>query len=275
MNLSNIDWKTYLAKIQRQSYLTIGALIFIFFCVCIGGIWYFFQQKEATNEAAKKTAEQELANNVKRINDYYASILNGASPQKATEVLIAIRQSSVPLSLSGFNLDTYSCDVTNCTFSYISEDNKIFNTQEINFFGKDYKANVSEKGLEYQVEPSPLNNEGFIKKYDVRENISVADCSELVNYVQSFNSLKYDSKKNIVLSGYPDSSISAIENILPEVKSKYGFKNVQWSITLSDDILGISSFLNRQAYSESFRINKIEKKKSSEIEVSGKLLCAI
>ena len=275
MKLSNFDWKTYLAKIQRQSYFAIGALIFIFFCVCAGGGGYNIQQKEEAKEAAKKLAEQELANNVKRISDYYTSILSGASPQKTIAILIAIRQSSVPLSLSGFNLDTYNCDVTNCTFSYITEDNRIFNTQEINFFGKDYKANVSEKGLEYQVEPSPLDDDSFLKKYDLRQSISVADCSELVNYVQSFNSLKSDSKEKIVLSGYPDSSISAIENILPEVKSKYGFKTVQWSTTLSDDILRISSFLNRQAYSESFRINKIEKKKSSEIEVSGKLLCAI
>ncbi|MDA6494807.1 pilus assembly protein, partial [Escherichia coli] len=32
MNLSNFDWKTYLAKIQRQSYLAIGGAIFVFFC---------------------------------------------------------------------------------------------------------------------------------------------------------------------------------------------------------------------------------------------------
>ncbi|ENC2565073.1 pilus assembly protein [Escherichia albertii] len=275
MNLSNFDWKTHLAKIQRQSYFAVGVLVFILFCVFTGGAWYFFQQKEASKEAEKIRAEQEFVNNVKRINDYYANILSGASPQKAIDIFLAIRQSSVPLSLSGLNLDEYNCDITNCTFSYTTANDKIFNIQEFNFLGKDYKANVSEKGLEYLITPSPLADDSFFNKYNSRENIFVADCSELVNYVQSFNSTIPNSKGKIILSGYPSSSISSIENILPEVKSKYGLKNVQWRATLSDDILAISSFLDRQAYSESFRINKIEKKNSSEIEISGKLLCAI
>ncbi|EIY6048118.1 pilus assembly protein [Escherichia coli] len=275
MNLSNFDWKTYLAKIQRQSYLAIGGAIFVFFCICAGGVWYFYEQKESAKEVEKKRQEQELANKIKSINDYYADILSGSSTTKAIDIFLAINQSSVPLSLSGFNLDLYSCDVNSCTFSYSTTNEKIFNIQEVNFLGEYYKANISEKGLEYQISQSSLADNDLREKYNSMEDIPVADCSELVNYVHSFNSLTSDSKGKIVLSGYPDSSISSVEDVLPEIKKKYGFKNVQWSTTLPDDILSVTSFLSRQAYKESFRVNKIEKKQSSEIEISGKLLCAI
>ncbi|EIX4635190.1 pilus assembly protein [Escherichia coli] len=275
MNLSNFDWKTYLAKIQRQSYLAIGGVMFVLLCICAGGVWYFYDQKESAKEVERKRQEQELANKIKSINDYYTDILSGSSTTKAIDIFLAINQSSVPLSLSGFNLDLYTCDTNSCTFSYSTTNEKIFNIQEINFLDEYYKANVSEKGLEYQISQSPLADNDLREKYYSMEDISVADCSELVNYVHSFNSLTSNSQGKIVLSGYPDSSISSVEDVLPDIKKKYGFKNVQWSTTLPDDILGVTSFLSRQAYKESFRVNKIEKKQSSEIEISGKLLCAI
>ncbi|HAL9362920.1 TPA: pilus assembly protein, partial [Escherichia coli] len=247
----------------------------VFFCICAGGVWYFYEQKESAKEVEKKRQEQELANKIKSINDYYADILSGSSTTKAIDIFLAINQSSVPLSLSGFNLDLYSCDVNSCTFSYSTTNERIFNIQEVNFLGEYYKANISEKGLEYQISQSSLADNDLREKYNSMEDIPVADCSELVNYVHSFNSLTSDSKGKIVLSGYPDSSISSVEDVLPEIKKKYGFKNVQWSTTLPNDILSVTSFLSRQAYKESFRVNKIEKKQSSEIEISGNLLCAI
>ncbi|MDA6495009.1 pilus assembly protein, partial [Escherichia coli] len=72
----------------------------------------------SAKEVEKKRQEQELANKIKSINDYYADILSGSSTTKAIDIFLAINQSSVPLSLSGFYLDLFSFDVNSCSFSY-------------------------------------------------------------------------------------------------------------------------------------------------------------
>lgn len=210
----------------------------------------------------------------KSIDDYYFRILNGAPLSQFVNSLLEINKSSIPLSLSGFNLDSYVCDLSKCTFSYKSLSGRIFNVQELSIFNNNFKANISDKGLEYMVSPSLLSNDSLIEKYKLRKPIAVAKCSELVNYVHSFNSMVADGKNKVNISGYPQSEISAVEHILPDVKNLYGFLNVQWTTILPDNIREISSFLGRQAYNESFLVNKVEKKKSSEVEVSGTLLCA-
>lgn len=274
MSLSELNWKNYITKIQRQSYLIIGVLSFILLGIMAGGTWYYFQHQQSVRDAEKLQAEQELAKKVKSVNDYYLSILNGVSLSQFIEVFLEVNKSSIPLSISGFKLDNYLCDLSKCTFSYKSSSDKIFNVQELFVFNNEYKANISDIGLEYMVSPSPFTNGSLVEKFQSRMPISVAKCSELVNYIHSFNSMITDGKKRINLSGYPQSSINTIENILPDVKEKYGFLNVQWSVTLPDNIVEMSSFLGRQAYSESFLVNKVEKKKSSDVEVSGILLCA-
>lgn len=274
MGLDKFDWKHYLTRIQKQSYFFLGVAVIFLFVAVGGGVWYYVQQQESEKEAARLQAEREHNNNVASINKYYKEILTGSSINNFMTTLYEVDKSKIPLSLSGFALDKYGCDINKCTFSYSALGGGVFNVQELYFNGESYKANISENGLEYGVEPSPLSQDLLMDQFNSRQEIPVAECSELINYVYSFNSTVVDVKKKLKLLGYPQSSISKIENILPEIKEKYGFLNVKWSVVLPDNTLEISSFLNRQAYKSSFLINKIEKNNSLEVEISGALLCA-
>ncbi|EHW5250954.1 pilus assembly protein [Escherichia coli] len=275
MNIANFNWKSYLAKIQRQSYAVIGLLSFALLSIGAGGVWFYLDKKEAAEESERLKKQQELAAKIKKVNDYYKDILDGASPGKVVDIIVAVSQSSLPVKLAGFSLDSYKCDLSTCAFSFLSQDGKIFNIQDLYFHGDYYKPNISPKGVEYQIKSSPLKSDDLHKRFEARESIDTVNCSELINYVRSFNSLMTDKKFQLNLSGYPASSIESIENVIPEVKNKYALKSVKWNAILDDDILAVTAFLKRQAYSESFRINKIEKKKSSGIEISGNLICTI
>lgn len=274
MSLDKFDWKHYLTKVQKQSYLIFGVAVIFLFVSVGGGGWYYFQQQESEKEAARVQAEREHDKKISSVSKYYKEILSGSSINNFIASLYEIDKSKIPLSLSGFTLDKYMCDVNKCTFSYSASGGGVFNVQELFFNGESYKANISENGLEYGVDPSPLAQDLLINSFNAREEIPVAECSELINYVYSFNSTMAGVKSKLKLLGYPQSSISKIENVLPEIKEKYSFLNVKWSVVLPDNALEMSSFLSRQAYKSSFLINKVEKKNSLEVEISGALLCA-
>ncbi|WP_407907735.1 pilus assembly protein [Escherichia coli] len=269
-----MNWKTYLATIQKKSYLFIGVLVFLLFILLAGGTWSYLQHRGSVKDAERIAAEQARARKINEINAYYLGILAGAPLDKVVSIMLDINKGRMPLSLSGFNLENYKCDLVNCIFSFTNSGPSVFNVQELKVFGGQYKANISEKTLEYSVDTSPLKNEVLTNKFNAREKISVPGCSELVNYIHSFNSLIQEAKGKFMISGYPSSSISSVEGMLPEVKDQYGFLHMQWNVVLPDNLLEFTSFLSRQAYKESFVVNKIEKKKPYEIEVTGNLLCA-
>lgn len=79
MNIANFNWKSYLAKIQRQSYAVIGLLSFALLSIVAGGVWFYLDKKEAAEESERLKKQQELAAKIKKVNDYYKDILDGAS----------------------------------------------------------------------------------------------------------------------------------------------------------------------------------------------------
>ncbi|SPW31143.1 Uncharacterised protein [Edwardsiella tarda] len=273
MTFTGYNWRSYLTKIQKQAYLIIGITTFLLFSLISGGVWYYFQHQESEKENTRLRAEQEHVRKVKAVNDYYADILTGVTIHQFLEVMYEINKSKTPLMLSGFDLAQYTCDIQKCSFKFKSKSGSIFSVQELFFSDSGYKANISEDGLEYEISPSPLTHNTLLKKLKARQDIPVAGCSELVNYIHSFNSSANSVKSKLSLSGYPQTSISSIDNVLPDLKDKYDFLNVQWSVTLPDNILELSFFLIRQAYNSSFLIKKVEKKSSAEVEISGTILC--
>lgn len=53
MNIANFNWKSYLAKIQRQSYAVIGLLSFALLSIVAGGVWFYLDKKEAAEESER------------------------------------------------------------------------------------------------------------------------------------------------------------------------------------------------------------------------------
>lgn len=82
---------------------------------------------------------------------------------KVVDIIVAVSQSSLPVKFAGFSLDSYKCDLSTCTFSFLSQDGKIFNIQDLYFHGDYYKPNISPKGVEYQIKSSPLKSDDLHK----------------------------------------------------------------------------------------------------------------
>jgi len=98
-------------------------------------------------------------------------------------------------------------------------------------------------------------------------------CTDVLSYLSTWNSLG-GGYSEIVLKGFPASSVANDESALKNAVMSFGMLFANWTITIPSemDMTKISLLLQKQLFADAFIIKSIEFKEKSTL-VTGGLAC--
>lgn len=236
-----------------------------------GGTWYYFHTKaEKKAEEVRRVAaavEQKRA----AVRNFYTTALTGAGADGFLALYTEILRSRQPIELTGFREDNFSCTTDTCNFSYVAEENTVFSIQDKWFREVSYAPSFSPSSVEYTGIPAEMSTNPVLEAFQQQAPISEPDCSDLLNYLYSYNSL-VDAGQRFTLTELPSSSVSAVEDALPGNPYNHGLLAGKWRVSLPDNYVSVFSFWRERPYSSSFIFQSVAGKQGN-LDISGTFLC--
>lgn len=266
------NWKGS-AKLKRV-FIVIG----VFMTLIIGVVSFFYidsYQEQEKVKLAKILKESQESNSKKNISDFYINAFDGSSIDNFLTLLKEINISRIRLEQSGFSEYYYECDTLICNFNYKLKPGALFNVQDKKMWGLKYKATFSDDELSYTDIPSNLNN-NILKDLFINESeILPPACSNVLNYLYSYNSSRSNENERIVIKSLPATSVASQENSFPQYKHSYSFMVGEFTLNYSDNSILMKAFLDRKPYRNYFLITGFNKLQDGNniISLNGKFIC--
>ena len=266
------NWKGS-AKLKKV-FIIIG----VFITLVIGAVSYFYYgyyQDQEKIKSAKSLKIKQENNSKKSISDFYIKAFDGSSIDNFLILLKEINISRVRLEQSGFSEYYYQCDTLVCGFNYKLKPGALFNVQDKIMRRLKYKAAFSDDELSYAEIPSDLNN-NFLKERFINESdISPPACSNVLNYLYSYNSSRSNEDERIVIKSLPATSVASQEDSFPGYKHSYGFMVSEVTLSYSDNSILMKAFFDRKPYRNYFLITGFNKSQDGNniISLNGKFIC--
>jgi len=269
MNKGLYFWKTSRIPGKKQ-----GIILAVLLATILGSVsgWYYLvyiPHKKHDEEIQKKKAD--VANKIKKIDDFYEGQLKGGGVEQFTLLLNEIYQSRMILGLTSYDEKLISCKPDSCTFGYEILKSHVFNVQKKVFWGKEYSASFSNKGINFSGIPSNLKDNATLTNYRKKRDVAAVDCGRLLNYIYAFNSIS-DKSDQIIIAKPPASSVLDVESEVKSQKKSYGLLFSTWSMNAKNDPIHVMSIFERQAFKESFIIKGMELK-SKALKITGSFVC--
>jgi len=181
MNKGLYFWKSSLTTNKRQ--WIILAIIVSIILVSVSGWYYMVYVPHKKNEEEIQRKKNELQQNIRQVNDFYEEQLKGGSIERFNLLLNEIYKSRLLLAMTAYDEKVITCKTDNCTFGYEILKSHVFNVQKKIFWGKNYSASFSDKGINFSGIPAKLDSNRILDRYKRGKDVSVSDCEELLNYI--------------------------------------------------------------------------------------------
>lgn len=266
------NWKDSV-KIKR---ILIVAMVIIIVAVSLGSYLYYshHQEQEKIKIAKELKIKQEQAGK-KTIEDFYENAFEGGSIDKLVVLLNEINRSRVNIERSGFTEYAYQCNQSTCNFNYKLRQGALFSVQEKIFYKDRYKPSFSADELSYNEVLSKLDSNKIKNKFNNEEKITPPSCSNVLNFIYSYNSLQDDPNEKIIITSLPTSSVSSQEDTYPNYQYSYGFMVGNISLTHSDNAFKMKTFWERKPYKDYFLFDSFQKTSeiNNIIQLNGKFIC--
>lgn len=272
MNKFIDNWKSS-GKIKN---IVIGVSIILIIIIGICAYFYYSHYTEQEEiRLAKDRKEKQIKNAQNAITDFYTKAFEGANITQLIKVLSEINISRIPLQETGFNEDYYNCNPNECDFKYVLKDNAIFNSQNKIFFEKSYEPIFSDKELSYTNVGSFMNQNSLSELFNQDKEINLVSCSDLLNYIYSYNSSKKQVNDKIIITSLPENSVASQESSYPEYRHSYGFMVGQFTVNHSDNPFIMETFWLGKPFQKSFLITGLTKMQNTKnmVTLEGKFIC--
>jgi len=254
--------------------------VFILVAAFIGAGWYYFIYQPALAVAeAKRLENEKLQHDIKAVDTFYLSSLTGGGIPQFVMLLTEIVNSYELIKKFSYIKENYTCNAKGCTFNYQLDKNGTFLVIDKIFWGETYKSSFSDKGFDFKNLKSGLDKNNLLTAYKANRKITVGLCNDVLSYLYSYNSI-VSADWRIIVESAKESKVATLEKTLSKGgKIKFhGLNFIKWSMKYpkmepDDDrkLLYLASLFDRQAYKESFIIQKIDTFK--EKKISGVIVC--
>lgn len=269
--------------------------------VCGGGgaYWYYcIEVPRQEQEALRIQQEQKIQSDIAAVNAFYEKTLAGGNYLQVISLLREINRSRLLLDSIGFIEKDFVCNMKNCSFNYELAGNTIYNTPQKPFYGEYYDVSLigageskkqrgassgtkkNEDVFSYKNLPG-IKQSSLLAGYKKRESLVFQRCSNIVNYINSYNSvfssMPGPDRKTKLLSmdKYPQSPVMSTEKSLGTKVHYYGMLSAPLTLTIKETgIPHLVSVIQGLAYKESFIINGIELNEREGYKISGVMVCA-
>lgn len=259
-----------LKPMMGKGVLMVMVLVLLLLIVAAGGgSWYYIHKKNAEIEELRRQKIAEAQRKLDNIHSFYETAFSGMDVAEFLDLYQEILRSRYPLELTGYQEVSFGCDNGNCHFSYKPKADAIFNVQEKLFRGEKYVATFAPDTADYQNIPAGSKESPMLTSFRNHEKINLPTCSDVLNYLYSYNSL---SAQPFKLDELPASSITADEESSPSNPDNQGLLTGKWSVTLEDNYFTVSAFWHSHLYADTFIIKSVEKKDNT-LNLSGNILC--
>jgi len=269
MNKGLYFWKSSRTPNKRQ--WIILAIIVSIILVSVSGWYYMVYVPHKKNEEEIQRKKNELQQNIRQVNDFYEEQLKGGSIERFNLLLNEIYKSRLLLAMTAYDEKVITCKTDNCTFGYEILKSHVFNVQKKIFWGKNYSASFSDKGINFSGIPAKLDSNRILDRYKRGKDVSVSDCEELLNYIYAFNSIN-DKSDQLIIAKSPESSVLNVEEKIKSNNKYYGLLFGTWTMTAKNDVIHVMSIFERQALKDSFIVKGVELK-SKALKISGGFVC--
>ncbi len=265
----------YFWKNSRKPSKTMGIVIALIILVLSGGAagWYYLiYTPHKQHEEELKRKEQAIQDNILQVASFYDSNLSGGSIDRLDLLLFEIYKSRTKLSLSGYDENSVNCTTSGCTFNYAIHQGHVFSLQNKEFWGSDFSGSFSEKEVSFSDIPSKLNSNVLLDKYKANEDVNVAECGRMLNYIYSLNSSGIIPGVFEIVAP-PASSVIEIEKELGVRGRYYGLLFGSWKMETKDNSIShLISIFDGQAFRDDFLVKNIEIKLGT-VSISGDFVC--
>lgn len=272
MNNILADWKS---SENTRKYLIIALVIFLIFSGFGIYLYYSHLQEQTKVKEEKERKLKQEQNSKNAITEFYTKAFEGASIVNYFSFLKESEKSRIPLLWSGFNEVQYQCNTSSCEFDYNLMPGAIFSTQKKFFFGKEYEPSFSEDNLVYSEVESNLIGNLLLDKMNNNESITAPNCSDMLNFIYSYNSSKRIKSEFININRLPVSSISSQEDSYPDYIHNYELLVGEFTVTNSNNYVEAQDFWLKKPYKDYFIITEVTKEKNNtnNLSIKGNLIC--
>ena len=239
-----------------------------------GGAWYYLvwkpeQERIAQLEREKAARQQKI----KSVEKFYQDSLSGGSIADVHKLLAQLHLVNDRLAMLGFRPSAILCNSKDCSLSYQLNAGRIFTMTDIQVGQETFSPSCSKNSLDYTGVPSGLNNHPWLNDWKNKKAVDLPVCTDVLSYLSTWNSLG-GSNTEIVLNGFPASSVANDESALRNAVMSFGMLFANWTVTLPSemDMTKVSLLLQKQLFADAFIIKSIEFKEKSTL-VTGGLAC--
>lgn len=239
-----------------------------------GGAWYYLvwkpeQERIAQLEREKAARQQKI----KSVEKFYQDSLSGGSIADVHKLLAQLHLVNDRLAMLGFRPSAILCNSKDCSLSYQLNAGRIFTMTDIQVGQETFSPSFSKNSLDYTGVPSGLNNHPWLNDWKNKKAVDLPVCTDVLSYLSTWNSLG-GSNTEIVLNGFPASSVANDESALRKAVMSFGMLFANWTVTIPSemDMTKVSLLLQKQLFADAFIIKSIEFKEKSTL-VTGGLAC--
>ncbi|TGU76961.1 hypothetical protein [Hafnia paralvei] len=268
-----IFWKKKLKKSgSRKSVIVITICILLITIFAAGSGLYI---SKVNNE--KLAAENEKLK-IKRIQEgitsFYRKAFVGVDLNQLPGVIQEIDRSRLPFSMIGFKETEYYCSNLSCRFIYELNDMFVFSVTDKNFFNTNYEGSFTENTLNFDKVMIKSGDSRLLKNMNKGAQIDTVKCSNLLNYIYSYNSIM-DQSDRVKVSKLPFSSVSTAEQQFPSYRDSFGLMIGEFEVHVPDNLSESYLFAEKNPYRDLFIVQNIEKsvKTGADIILKGVFVC--
>lgn len=239
-----------------------------------GGAWYYLiwkpeQERIAQLEREKAARQQKI----KSVEKFYQDSLSGGSIADVHKLLAQLHLVNDRLAMLGFRPSAILCSSKDCSLSYQLNAGRIFTMTDIQVGQETFSPSFSKNSLDYTGVPSGLHNHPWLNDWKNKKAVDLPVCTDVLSYLSTWNSLG-GSNTEIVLNGFPASSVANDESALRNAVMSFGMLFANWTVTIPSemDMTKVSLLLQKQLFADAFIIKSIEFKEKSTL-VTGGLAC--
>lgn len=262
-------WREHGVMKNKRMIIMLSLIVFL---IMSSGLIYHFYQKKVEADNLEKQRLQLIANEKKKISDFYIKESNGYQYHDLLKILEQIMFSRYALTMSGFSEESFHCDTQDCHFLYKLRQGAVYNVQEKLFFNENYEGTISPDSIEFSNLSIKYNaNESINKIISSGENTPL--CNDYINYVYAFNSTKKNQDDQITLIDLPSSSVTNLEEKYSDYIDSHNLLFASFEMIFDENPAKIKSILDRQPYINFYIFNSIEKFESNKIKVTGVFTC--
>lgn len=267
-----IFWKKKLKKSDsRKSLIIITGILLITLCATGTG---FYISKVNNEKLAAEMERKKIKSAQDGITSFYRKAFIGVDLNQLPGVMQEIERSRLPFSMVGFKETEYYCSNLSCRFIYELNDMFVFSVIDKIFFKTNYEGNFTERTLNFDNIMIKSGESQLLKSMNKGAKINTVKCSNILNYLYSYNSVMKQSER-VQVSKLPFSSVATAEQQFPSYRDSFGLMTGEFEVHVADSFSESYLFAEKNPYRDLFIIQNIEKsvKTGADIILKGVFVC--